>query len=536
VVAGFGSPLLAQDRTVAIDRIFEWASPTTPGGVIAVRLDGELVVHRAYGLADLERGVAITPGTIFDAASVTKQFVAAAVLMLVEEGRLSLTEDIHTYVPELPPYAHTITLDHLLTHTSGIRDWTGLYPLAADDPDALTLTLRQRGLSFAPGEEWSYSNSGYVLLKEIVARVSGTTFSEFVQERIFEPLKMESTRYLANMREEVPQRALAYENERGAWTLDVKLDNDRGGGGGLLSTASDLLLWNQALSDGALGAFVTDKLHQPATLNNGRTLGYARGLMTDAYRGAQQVWHSGGSGGYGTWLGRYPEHGLSIAVMHNAGETVEASELAHRVFDLFVPDAPAEDPESGPPPALTGDALAQAHERAGLFFNQDTGEPMRLAVDRDRFRVLAGPGLVANGEDGYRRWGAGLFFMSGDRFELRFLSENEFELKSMEGIVSHYRRATPFAPTADDLAAFAGRYESDEVGSVLHVEATEGGLSVRLDHAPERRLELKPAHTDTFIVSRMMVRFVRGDAGVIVGLDYSNPAVRHIRFNRIGGG
>ncbi|HEV2124883.1 MAG TPA: serine hydrolase domain-containing protein, partial [Chloroflexota bacterium] len=215
-------PVYAQDKTSEIDTIFSWATPATPGCAVAVSQHGERVVNRAYGLADLERAVPISPDTIFDVGSVVKQFVAAAVLLLVEEGQVSLSEDVRTYIPELPDTGHTVTVDHLLTHTGGIRDWTGILPLAATPTDALTLTLRQRGLNFAPGEEWSYSNSGYVLLKEIVARTSGTSFGEFARSRLFEPLGMTSTTYADDVRD-VENHALAYEQKGGRWEVDMLL-------------------------------------------------------------------------------------------------------------------------------------------------------------------------------------------------------------------------------------------------------------------------------------------------------------------------
>ncbi|MGH9200567.1 MAG: serine hydrolase domain-containing protein, partial [Vicinamibacterales bacterium] len=164
-----GTPAHAQDTTNEIDKIFSWATPATPGCAVAASQHGKLVVNRAYGLADLERNVPITPDTIFDAASIRKQFIAAAVLLLVEEGRLSLSDDVRKFVPELPDYAHKITLDHMLTHTSGLRDWVPLLNFANGDYPAWSMILRQRSLTFAPGEEWSYSNSGYVLLVEVVA-------------------------------------------------------------------------------------------------------------------------------------------------------------------------------------------------------------------------------------------------------------------------------------------------------------------------------------------------------------------------------
>jgi CubicO group peptidase (beta-lactamase class C family) len=149
-----GAPAYAQDKTSEIDKIFSWATPSTPGCAVAVSQHGKLVVNRAYGLADLERDVPLTPGSVFDAASIRKQFVAAAVLLLVEEGRLSLSDDVRRFIPELPDYGHTITLDHLLTHTSGLRDWIPLRNWANGRYDAMTMILRQRGLNFAPGEEW----------------------------------------------------------------------------------------------------------------------------------------------------------------------------------------------------------------------------------------------------------------------------------------------------------------------------------------------------------------------------------------------
>ena len=150
-----GTLAYAQDKTREVDEIFGWATPNSPGCVVGVSQHGQVLVNRAYGMADLERGVALTPKTVFDVGSVTKQFVAASILLLVDEGRMSLSDDVRKYVPELPDYGHKVTIDHLLTHTSGIRDWVWLSQVTGGKEDVLTLILRQRGLNFAPGEEWS---------------------------------------------------------------------------------------------------------------------------------------------------------------------------------------------------------------------------------------------------------------------------------------------------------------------------------------------------------------------------------------------
>ena len=194
-----GTPAYAQDGTAGVDSIFSFATPETPGCAVGVSQRGKVVVDRAYGLANVERRVPMSPGSRFDVGSAQKQFTAAAVLLLAEEGRLSLSDDVREHLPQLPDYGHVVTVDHLITHTAGIRDWTGMLPMAPEGTDVVTLIQRQRGLNFVPGEEWSYSSSGFELAKAIVARVSGMPFAEFTRRRLFEPLGMKSTAYVPDI-------------------------------------------------------------------------------------------------------------------------------------------------------------------------------------------------------------------------------------------------------------------------------------------------------------------------------------------------
>jgi len=527
-----GTAAHAQDKTAEIDKIFSWATMETPGCVCAVSQNGKVIVNRAYGSADLERGAAITPNTVFDAGSVVKQFVAAATLVLVEDGKLALTDDIRKYIPELPDYGHTITVDHLLTHTSGLRDWTGIRMLSDRDDDALTMILRQRELNFEPGTEWSYSNSGFVLMKEIVARVSGVTFGEFAQQRLFEPLGMKSSRYSHNMREVVKNRALAYQKEGDSWKLATMYDNDRGGGGGLLTTASDLLIWNDALTNRKLGTFVSEKILEPAVLKNGRKLTYARGLILDNDHGSRAVWHSGSADGYKTVLGRFPDIGLSLAILCNAGDEIDRRNLEVPVLDLFVPadEAKANDTPAAAAAEGVDPATLDLNSRMGLFFNERTGSSLRLAVDDGRLRVAGGPALMATSPSDFKRVGNVLMFMSGDEFEVHFVSADAFDLKSMEGETTRYRRAQPYVPTPADLKAFAGRYENDELMSVVNLEAGERGLVGWLEHLPERRLELAPVDRDTFQRGNLTLRFHRDKTGKVVSLGLTNPVFRNVTY------
>jgi CubicO group peptidase (beta-lactamase class C family) len=530
----FCAPAFAQDKTAEIDKIFSWAAPNTPGGAVAVSQNGKVVVNKGYGTADLEHEIPITTNTIFDAGSVVKQFVAASVLLLVEEGKLSLTEDVRKYIPELPDMGHKVTVDHLLTHTGGVRDWTGIRPLAEGDPEVLTLILRQRGLNFAPGEEWSYSNSGYELLKEIVTRASGMSFADFTQKRLFEPFGMKSSRYVVQMSEVVKHRALAYKKENDQWKLDMYLGHDRGGGA-LLTTPRDLVIWTDALTGHRLGASVTQKLHEPATLNNGRKLSYARGLFLDTFRdGSQLVWHSGGAAGYSTLVARLPEHKISIALMCNQDGGAR-SEYSRRIFDLFVPSGTGSAAEADAQAAKTkgpGVAVGDLSSRAGLFFNEQTRQLLRLAANNNTLVIVGGGPLVALAPDRFRNPRASLRFMSEADFELRFLSSDQFEIKTKEGETTRYRRGEPYTPTPADLQAFAGRYRSDEIGGFLDLTPGKGGLSGRSNNDGGPALEFKPVDRDTFQLAGVTLRFRRDKAGKVVALDFSNPVVRNITFTR----
>lgn len=515
-----------QDKTSEIDRTFSWATPTAPGCTLGVSQDGKQVVSRAYGSADLERNVPTTADSVFDIGSLQKQFVAASVLLLVEEGKLSLSEDIRKYIPELPDYGRKITLDHLLTHTSGIRDWTALLPLSADKTDALTAILRQRGLNFAPGDEWSYSNSNYVLLKEIVARTSGKSFTEFARTRLFEPLGMKASSYSVDMLNIIPHRALAYEKQGEMWKLSMRLDTERGGGG-LMSTTGDMLIWNDALVNARLGAFVTDKLHETAKLNNGRHVRYARGLIVDSDRGMKLIWHSGGSAGYNAWLGRYPEYGLSLALACN--QDVDGGTLVREVFAQYLPaGAAAQAPAA---PAATPDPTLPA--KAGLFVSEKDNELLRIGADRGRLRIAGGPPLVTLAPDRFGLPEGELFFRSQDAFEIRFLSADEFEMKSMEGQTTRYRRVQPWSPAAADLEALAGRYESKELRTIFDIAPGQNLLMARLEHAPERLLQFRPALPDIFQAGNATLRFHRDNAGKVIALDYSNPVIRNVRLTRL---
>ena len=528
-LAAMAGTAAAQDLGDGIDEILSWVTPSTPGCAVAVAHEGERIVYAAYGSADLEHDVPLTPDTVFDVGSVVKQFVAAAVLLLVEDGRCSLGDDVREHIPELFDYGHVVTIDHLLTHTSGLRDWLGLRNLSSEDDDALTMILRQRGLNFVPGEEWSYSNSNYVLLKELVARLSETSFSDFAQSRIFEPLEMQATTYATGPLEGHERLAVGYEKRGPLWQKDVLVGNERGGGGALLSTVGDLLIWNEALAGDRLGAFVSAKLDEPARLSSGRQLGYSRGLFLERVPGRRVIWHTGSAGGYKAMLSRYPDQGLSIAILSNAGESSNRSELTRLIVDRL---APASDSRDAAPEASS--AVTDLASKAGLYFSERTGDPLRLVAQGGELRIVAGPALVPVAEGRFRNAAPQLVFMSEDEFELRFLSEDEIELESMEGRITAYHRAQPDWSTAEDRQALAGRYESDELPAALEAAAEGTGLLVRINES--RQFTFTAAGRDTFQYGPILLRFHRDEDEEVVGLDLSNPVLRRVPFARVDDG
>ncbi|MDQ3917608.1 MAG: beta-lactamase family protein, partial [Acidobacteriota bacterium] len=267
----------------------EWAPGVGPGCVYAAARDGRTLFTRTYGMADLEHDVPVTAESVFNVGSVSKQFTAAAALLLVQDGKLRLDDDIRKYLPEMPDYGRPITIRHLLNHTSGLREWTQLESLsgrplnwhAYRNADVLKIAARQRGLNHAPGDRYSYTNTGYVLLAIIVERVSGSSLPEFTRERLFKPLGMNSTGWDDDPRRIVKHRANGYRKaaSKSGAPVYAKAESVSGvgntyGSASLLTTVGDLLIWNDALDSGSLGAFVTTELQRKGVLNDGRTISY----------------------------------------------------------------------------------------------------------------------------------------------------------------------------------------------------------------------------------------------------------------------
>lgn len=324
------------DTTVdnQIDKLFSGYNRATPGVAVAVVKDGKIIFKKGYGTANLEYDLPITTKTVFQIASVSKQFTAFSIYLLEKQGKISLEDDVRKYLPEVPDVGKTIKIKHLLAHTSGIKDQTALLTLAGWRMDDVTTTQhilrlisRQKELNFEPGSQYLYSNSGYTLLAETVKRVSGGSFAEFTKKSIFEPLGMTDTQFYDDFERIVKNRADSYELENGTYKKK-SLSNSANGASNLYTTVEDMTKWILNFENPKVGdAELIKKFNEPSLLDNGERViwgisdgepGYhAKGQIQWNYRGLRLLSHGGHAAAFRSFLGRFPDNHLAVIALSN---------------------------------------------------------------------------------------------------------------------------------------------------------------------------------------------------------------------------
>jgi CubicO group peptidase (beta-lactamase class C family) len=528
----------AVGRALEVDALFASRRGTDgPGCAVAVSQGGEVVLSRAWGMAELEHGVPNTPGTVFEAGSVSKQFVAAAVLLLAQEGRLSLDVPVRTYLPELSGPQGAVTLRQMLHHTAGLRDWGSVVEAAGwprgsrvyTHAHVLDVMRRQRALNFPAGTESLYSNSGYNLAAIVVERVSGQSLEAYTHARLFAPLGMRHTRWREDHTALVKGRATAYSPRDGGWHEDMPYENVYGQGG-LLTTVEDLLRWNENFVHARVGgrAFV-ERMQERARLVDGREIAYALGLVVGRWRGVPEVSHLGATAGYRAFLARYPAQHLSVALLCNAADA-KVAELAHGVAEAFLAGhlQPVREAAPASAPTTPGVPPEVVSARAGLYRNRRTNEPLRL--------VATAAGLEGEGV-------GTLVPVSSTVFQARTVRA-VFEL-ARDGRPRALRMETaggdavPYVPVAPPplrpahLAGYRGTFVSDEAEATFGV-SVEGERLV-LTRRPGVRFVLEPLYADAFRAPGLgLVTFRRDGGGRVSGFSLGMPRVRDLPFTRTG--
>jgi CubicO group peptidase (beta-lactamase class C family) len=521
------APQRASPQTADVDRIFAKWTASTPGCAVGAAVDGRPVLEKAYGLADLEHDVRNTQDTLFEAGSVSKQFTAAAVLLLARDGKLSLDDPVRTYLPEVPDYGAPLTIRHILTHTSGLRDWGNIEAIAGwprttrayTQAHVLDIVSRQHALNFTPGTHWSYSNTGYNLAAMIVTRVSGGSFASFTRQRIFEPLGMTHSSWRDDHTRVVKGRAIAYAETRDDGFHTEMPFEDVYGNSSLLTTVGDLLKWNEHFDAPPSGdeALVKEQ-QQPGHFADGRVHHYALGLEVGAYKGVRQIDHSGSTAGYRAHLARYPADHVSIAVLCNVSSG-QATQYAHAVADLYLADRLKPPPAPAPAHTLTDAELDRA---AGLYRHTVTGVPLTVARDKATLRAGRGSMLVP-------MTASRLVTAAGQTWE--FDGRGGLRVRDEFGSTDDYVRMDAAKPTAQDLRAFTGAYTSAEAETTI--TAAIDGDSLVLKRRPDTVIKLTPTDPDAFSAGAFgTVIFIRDGSGRPIGFHVSQDRVWDLRFTR----
>lgn len=525
-----------------VDQLFaQWAGPDSPGASIAIIQNGKIIYSQGYGAANLEYGVPNSPATVFPLASVSKQFTAFAIYLLVQDGKLSLDHDVRKYLPKLHDFGKVITIRQLLHHTSGVRDHWNLLILAGwrpedqiTDDDVARLLFQQTELNFAPGDRFLYSSSGYTLLAMVVKQVSGKTLPEFAKERVFDPLGMAHTHFQDDYGIVVKDRAYSYARQPDGKYQYVALSSSSS----LFSTVGDLARWDENFYTGEVGGpALLAQMQEKGKLNNGNEIDYASGLEIGKYCGLRTVEHAGGDAAYRTNILRFPDQRFSVVVLANAGD-VNATALSFKIADIYLEDRlqPTPDkPSLGDKPEVTIDPkVLDAY--VGDYELQDELRPgFIVSFSKDKDHLVA----RATGQSSLP-----MYAVSNTAFRLRVVpaevvfddptegGKTQNAILHQDGASLPMRRILITQPTAERLKAYEGQFYSAELGVTYDVFVRDGALKV---HYPRGDIDLEPIGNDAFAGAFPIgsLKFVCGADGECNALSIDDGRVQNLRFVRV---
>ena len=536
------------DVRAKVDAVFrEYDRSDSPGCALGVYRDGKIAFERGYGMANLELGIANSPQSVFDIGSTSKQFTAFSIHLLAREGKLSLDDDIRKWIPEIPSYGKTVTIRHLLHHTSGLRDYIEVMALQGmqeedwtTDADALAAIVRQKAPNFAPGDDYLYSNSGFFLLGVIVKRASGQSLRDFAAARIFGPLGMRHTQFNDSHTRIVPNRATGYAKADGGGFGINMGDWEQIGDGAVQTTVEDLQLWDQNFYEPKVGdRALLDEMLTVGVLNSGKKLTYASALVRDTYRGLPTVSHGGAWVGYRAQLLRFPQQHFSVACLCNLAEA-NPTALAYGVADVYLASQlqPVEAPKSAAKSSSPVKVSAADLQRlAGAYRESSSFEVFTLDVRQGQLEGKWGRRtvhLVPTAPGRFRLEGLSsgprdveaVAGPPGSRPKLRISWTEDGELET-----ETYEPVTLWSPGPAELRAYAGRYTSEEVDTTWTLAVEGDQLFIRHRGLPED--PLRPTVDGVFVVRGIVLAFQKDAAGRVTGFTVNEGRARDIGFRKI---
>lgn len=519
-----------QDTVASIEKIFSrYNGNAVPGAELAISRNGQVIFSKTWGMADLEHNITLTTQSLAEAGSVSKQFTAASILLLEQQGKLSLEDDVRKYIPELPDYGKVITLRHMMQHTSGLKDWGSVMDLAGwsrgtraySNEYALYVVSLQQTLNNIPGDEYIYSNSNYNLQAIIVQRVSGLSLADFTSKYIFEPAGMKHTEWRSNYRKVVKDRAIAY-SKGGGQTFLTNMPNENAyGNGGLLTTAEDLLAWNHYYLSGKLGSpSLLPKQTATNKLNSGRTNNYGAGLMMDSIGGWQAISHSGATASYRANLEYFPEAGLSIAWLSNTSAfDGDTPNVTNAVRKLFLPNRlPV---GSRPRPATVAVDAAKLAAYTGWYRDPRNNAGLRLYLKDGKLSSLYPT--------------ANLTAIADNKF---MLGNTQLETGYKKGLLAtagpesiYYEKMDSVDANPKYLEDFVGQYYSKEAEAMYHMVLKDGRLLLQIK--PTTTFPMNPTYKDAFDCPFGPVYFIRDLKRGIMELKISVGRARNVVFRKV---
>lgn len=540
------------EQEAKIDSLFKnWNNKNSPGAAVGVIQDGRLVFSKGYGMADLEHDIPITPSSVFYLASVSKQFVTMSILLLEEQGKLSIDDEIQKHLPDFPKYKDPLTIRHFIHHTSGVRDSLSLWNLAGKDiydqieKDAMyDLIKRQKELNFKPGEKYLYSNACYFMLALIVEKASGKSIKEFAEEHMFKPLGMKNTHFHDDQYHIVKNRVFSYlPSDKGFRNLIMRFDLV--GSGGLYSNIEDLVLWDQNFYDNKLGKRRPElirKMESNGVLNNGKSAGYAFGLSNGTHKGLRTVGHGGALAGYRTYSIRYPDQNFSVIVLSNVSNFNPGSK-ARNIAEIFLKDEFKKAPVTKS--KATGTSKKVPAKPAKI----------KLAPEQlKRFVAHYWNDTVNISVNVFLKEGVLKFHRAGNPvYDLTPLADNTFKVDSpqldivvkfgnksnkrvFDAVVDQsqsiqFKHYEPANYSKQELAKFAGSYFSDEVNVYYRLKIEKGALILYVND--KKKGPLRPIMKNLFLNGQIgKFQFHENSTGEVAGFKLDAGRVKNLRFRR----
>jgi CubicO group peptidase (beta-lactamase class C family) len=534
---------LDNDKIEAVDNLFEkWDNPDSPGGAIGIIQNGEMLYSKGYGAANLEYNVPNTSQTAFSIASTSKQFTAACIVLLSQQGKLDLNQSLYSIYPDFPEYAKTISIKNLLHHTSGLRDYpqlaylSGLRPNDYYDDDIMKWVISQKELNFPAGEEYLYCNSGYWLLGQIVQKVSGLSLAEFAQQEMFEPLGMSNTHFHDDSARIINNRATGYGLNRSGAYVNFISTQENVGAGGMYTTVEDIKKWddefyNQNIFTDSFWKLMTTQ----GVLNNGEMLEYASGLEIKEYNGLKTIDHGGRLPGYWSDIIRFPEQKFTVVVFTNRSDAV-ATPLGYQIADIFLKDKFIVKVKKTEPKrdvkfiTLSNKTL---EKYIASYWNEEEKESRKVFLKNDTLMFQHGPRninpLVPIAKNEFKVLGTPPFFEVYVTFE-KIEKNYQFKITVNGDKGAPYIVYAPVVYRTKDLQSFLGKYYSKEVDA--YYEFKMEGDNIRLYINGRETVQLRHVRDELFTSPMCDFQFKKTN-DKIDEFTVETPRVKGLRFMRV---